>query len=416
MGLQIGNVNIKEIYLGNTKIAQMYLGSSKIYELNKKPYLVFEFSVSDFVPTTSLINNHYRNKASWSQVSSSPNRWKLTVNNFEHYYYQASIDFGTGLPFLFCDTSTSTYYGYLTSTNLGGGTCKLIDSGNLDIIDSFGQTCDTLDRMFNLCYGLTYITPLHCSNVQNVGGMFNGCTEVTEGALAQYNWFNTYGVNITNHSGTFTDCGSNTQTGTAELAQIPVGWGGTLVPASTVICTLWSKTSSYTGGTQWYADTANGGKYNIDFSTLTSLQLFTNGSMSSYAGVNMRKSNIGLKTGTFSTSNACYYWPCFFQLRSGNMLWCVHTQNYNGTLSASQSAGDMPGTLDYEAVGTLSVIEGTFDSTARVNFAFVVTNTSDASDILTNRGILYNSYFYTDNGLRFVDDSVVPQSAIITNS
>ena len=54
--------------------------------------------------------------------------------------------------------------------------------------------------------------------------MFNGCTEVTEGALAQYTWFSTYGVNINNHSVTFTNCGSNTQTGTAELAQIPSDW------------------------------------------------------------------------------------------------------------------------------------------------------------------------------------------------
>lgn len=414
MGLQIGSTNIKEIYLGNTKIAQMYLGSSKIYELNKKPYLVFEFSVSDFVPSTTLLNPAYRNISTWTQVSSSPNRWKLELNEFGMVYLQQFPYFG--LCFLFSNQTSGDNPGYLVPANLGGGTCKLIDSGNLDITDSHNVVCESMDRMFGNCKGLTYIEPMHCTNVQNVGDMFQGCTEVTEGAYDQYVWFNTYGININNHSGTFTNCGSNTQTGVAELAQIPTGWGGTLVPASTVICTYWNKTSNTTGGTQWYPDTSYGGKYNIDFSTLTSLQLFTNSSVSSYAGVNMRKSNIGLKTGTFNTSNACYYWPCFFQLRSGNMLWCVHTQNYNGTLSASQSSGDMPGTLDYESLGTLSVIEGTFDSTARVNFAFVVTNTSDASDILTNRGILYNSNFYTDNGLRFVDDSVVPQSAIITNS
>lgn len=415
MGLQIGNTNIKEIYLGSTKIAQIFLGSSKVYELSKKPYLVFEFSVSNFVPSTNLLNPAYRNISTWTQVSSSPNRWKLELTKFGMVNLQSYPYFG--LCFLFSNQSSLENLGYLIPANLGNGTCKLIGSGNLDITDSSHTVCESMDRMFCNCTGLTYIAPLHCTNVQNVGGMFQGCTEVTEGALAQYNWFNTYGINITNHSGTFTNCGSNTQTGTAELAQIPVGWGGTKVPTSTVICTLWRKSSSnLTGGTQWEADTANGGKYNIDFSTLTSLQLFTNSSVSSYAGVNMRKSNIGLKNGTFSTSNACYYWPCFFQYTGGEMVWCIHTQNYNGTLSATQSSGDMPGTLDYETLGTLSVIEGTFDSTARVNFAFVVTNTSNASDILTNHGVLYNSNFYKDNGLRFVDDSVVPQSAIIINS
>lgn len=414
MALQIGSTNIKEIYLGNTKIAQMYLGSSKIYELTKKPYFVFEFSVSNFVPTTNLLNPAYRSISTWTQVSSSPNRWKLELNEFGIVYLQSVPYFG--LCFLFSNQASGENPGSLIPNNLGGGTCKLIDSGNLDITDSNNVVCESMDRMFSNCTGLTYITPLHCTNVQNVGGMFQGCTEVTEGAYNQYVWFNTYGININNHSGTFKYCGYNTQTGKAELAQIPVGWGGTLVPASTVICTSWAKSSYLTSGTQWYADTAYGGKYNIDFSTLTSLQLFTNSSVSSYAGVNMRKYNIGLKKGTFSTSNACYYWPCFFQYTGGQMVWCIHTQNYNGTLSATQSSGDMPGTLDYETLGTLSVIEGTFVSTARINFAFVVTNTSNASDILTNHGVLYNGNFYTDNGLRFVDDSVVPQSAIITNS
>lgn len=379
------------------------------------PYLVFEFSVSDFVPTTSLLNPAYREIAQWTQVSSSPNRWKLELTKFGMVYLNNVPYFG--LCFLFSNQSSGENPGYLIPSNLRGGTCKLIGSGNLDITDSDNVVCESMDRMFSNCTGLTYIAPLHCSNVQNVGGMFQGCTEVTEGALAQYNWFNTYGININNHSSTFTNCGSNTATGQEELAQIPTGWGGTKVPASTVICNNWIQSGSRSNGTTW--SPALAGRYNIDFSTLTSLQLFTNSSMSSYAGVNMKKTNIGSKKGTFNTSNACYYWPCFFQLTgtfTTQMVWCIHTQNYNGTLSASQSSGDMPGTLDYESLGTLSVIEGTFDSSNRVYFGFVVTNTSDASDILTNYGILYNSNFYTDNGLRFVDDTVVPQSAIITNS
>ena len=411
----IGSSKIAEMYVGSTKIAQAYLGSTKVYELNKKPYLVFEFSVSDFVPTTNLLNGAYRSISTWTQVSSSPNRWKLELSRFGKVSLHQVLYYG--LCFLFSDQLSGENPGYLIPNNLGGGTCKLIDSGNLDITDSNGITCESMDRMFVNCTGLTYIAPLHCSNVHNVGGMFQDCTEITEGALAQYNWFNTYGINITNHSGTFTNCGSNTQTGMAELAQIPTGWGGTLVPASTEICTLWYKSTideSTIDGTYWYPDTA--GTYNIDFSTLNSLQLFTNSSMSQYAGINMRKSNIKGQRGTFTTSAACYYWPCFLQYKNGSMIWCIHTQNYNGTLSAYQSSGDMPGTLDYESLGTLSVKEGTFDSTADVIFAFVVTNTSDASDILTNHGILYNYYFNTDAGLRFINDTVVPQSAIITNS
>lgn len=398
MGLQIGNTNIKEIYLGNTKIAQMYLGSSKIYESNKKPYFVFEFSVSNFVPTSSLYNSSY--SGAWSQVSSSPNRWKLTLNRFEHISV-SQVDYGTGLPFLFANHSKQL--GLLISANLGGGTCKIIDSGNLDITDSVGQTCETMDRMFIECTGLTGFSTLHCTNVQNVGGMFQGCTEVTEGALAQYNWFNTYGVNINNHSGTFTDCGYNTQTGIAELAQIPVGWGGTLIPASTLmesgITTSQSAWQIYLYNPTW-TDVKNG------------MYLFTEASVSKYAGVSMNRGRIrgsqnGL--GTAQSTYALYFYPSFVQTSGpapgsvATLTWLVTTNSPNGNLTVGQGNTDMPGTLDYGTYGSFAREYGTYDSSKYVYFVFLVTNVPiDQWGGFTDAyGFLYNSNYNADAKLRW---------------
>lgn len=397
MALHLGSTIIKEIYLGNTKIAQMFLGANKVYELAKKPYFVFEFSVSDFVPTTSLLNTAY--SGSWSQVSSSPNRWKLTINNFVDYY-SGETNLGIGLAKLFIREGSR--FGYLIPQNLGNGTCKLIDSGNLDITDSNGNTCVTMDRMFQYCYGLTYITPIHCSNVQNVGGMFSGCENVTEGALAQYTWFINNNNNITNHSSTFSNCGEDTQTGVAELAQIPVGWGGTLVPASTLMTT-----SKITKNSGWLV-TANTPTWT---NVKNGLYLFTEASVSQYAGVSMNRSRIygynGLGT---ASGNALYFYPAFLQLSSGlpnntagNITWLVTTNSPNGNLTTTQGNTDMPGTLDYGTYGAFAREYGTYDSSKNVYFVFFTTNVpiDQWNGVNAAFGFLYNSYFKSDAGLRW---------------
>lgn len=403
MGLQIGNEIIKEIYLGNTKIAQMYLGSSKIYELNKKPYLVFEFSVSDFVPSTTLLSYDYRSISTWTQVSSSPNRWKLELDKFGGVTMSGVTYYG--LLFLFGGQSGSTHIGYLVPSNLGGGTCKLIGSGNLDITDSDGHTCESMDRMFVKCTGLTEFSTLHCSNVQNVGSMFDGCTEVTEGSYDQYIWFNTYGININNHSGTFSNCGYNTVTGAAELAQIPIGWGGTLVPASTLMT---STAGGYNKYTCWTINSNNPTWTNVK----NGLYLFTEISVSRYAGVSMHRSRINGNHNSLGTSQsfALYFYPSFMQVNSGNpgasgtdLTWLVTTNTPNGSLAVGQGNTDMPGTLDYGTYGAFAREYGTYDSAKNVYFVFLVTNTpiDQWSGFTDAYGFLYNSYFNADAALRW---------------
>lgn len=272
-------------------------------------------------------------------------------------------------------------------------------------------------RMRNACRfmylfdgaGLTTVPDFTDFNL--TGCDFTGCFEnnvnVTSGALAAY-------TKLSSLSGTagtncFLDCGSNTATGQADLDQIPQSWGGNFVVQDYYLGTSWSKRyNSATYGTTW-AFTSN-----IDFSVLTSMQIYTEASISAYAGVNMRKSNIGSKKGSFSTSTACYYWPCIVQFDSNNVItWYIRTQNYNGMLTSSQSSGDMPGTLSINTLGNMSVSGGTFDPNGNVRFAFVVTNTADASDIIANHGILYNANFYADPVIRVATSTLTPANAYI---
>lgn len=399
MSLYLGSNKLKDLYLGSIKIKDAYLGSTKVYSAVAYPYLTFEFSAPTFNPTNAgLINSNYRVK--WKQVSSSPNVWNLEISRWyiDEKFSQA------GLYILFSPSDSGSSVGYLVPNKLGGGTCKLIGSGNFDVPLN-GYYCQSFDRMFRNCTGLTSIVPIQCSYVENVGGMFEGCTNVEDGALDQYNWFATYGVNISNHSGTFTSCGSSTQTGLAELDQIPVGWGGNMVPASTLM------TSTYGSTSCWRITDPGTGFPGFD-KVKDGMYLFTQASVSTYAGVSMNRNRISNQLngiGTTKGSYALYFYPAFVQClrtpgQTGNSVsWVVTTDNPNGYLTVSQGNTDMPGTLDYSTYGPFTNEYGTFDSTKIVYFVFLVTNVPiDQWGGLTDAmGFLYNNNFKSDAGLRW---------------
>lgn len=402
MALKIGSTSIGSLYLGSTKISQAYLGSTKVYSSVAPvlPYLVFEFTASGFVPTADPSPKHGTTESSsyaigytsrcgtWTQISSSPNRWK-----WEGWDY-SNIDGVYGIPwaFAFQESGTGTLFSQLTSANLGGGTCKIVDCGGFDYVDSSNHAFESLDRCFGPATALTeFVTMQTPSTLVNVNSVFYGATNVLDGALDQYTYWSTYNTNISNHSATFKDCGSNTQTGLADLNQIPVGWGGNLVPASTdMSCARQgSKTPYYV----WLCNSTA-----PNWSTEPSLYVFTTSSVSQYTGVNMRKTNIKNTQNNLSTSAATYYRPAFVQFTSGSsgsISWVLTTSGYNGMLNASTSAGDMPGTLDYSAYGATDKHYGTYDSSKNVYFAFLVTNAEPNSwgGLSDAYGLQGNNYY-----------------------
>jgi surface protein len=77
---------------------------------------------------------------------------------------------------------------------------------------------------FNSCSSLTSIPLFDTSKVTNMGSTFRDCQNVESGALALYQQASSQSNPPSNHSQTFTNCGTNTQTGAEELAQIPSDW------------------------------------------------------------------------------------------------------------------------------------------------------------------------------------------------
>ena len=94
----------------------------------------------------------------------------------------------------------------------------LLNTSNVTIMQS----------MFYGCKALTNVPLLNTSKVTNLTQMFLDCTNVQSGALALYQQASSQANPPTKHTATFKNCGVNTQTGLAELAQIPTSWGGTM--------------------------------------------------------------------------------------------------------------------------------------------------------------------------------------------
>ena len=80
-----------------------------------------------------------------------------------------------------------------------------------------------MEQMFEDCTNLSYITPFNVSKVEYADWAFRRCKNVEQGILSMYNALSTNG-RIYSHYEVFNQCGINTTTGAAELAQIPSDW------------------------------------------------------------------------------------------------------------------------------------------------------------------------------------------------
>lgn len=142
------------------------------------------------------------------------------------------------------DTSKVTNMQGMFKQNFIGAklrTIPLLDTSNVTNMNLMFNLCDSLvsvplldtsnvtsmGSMFAGCNSLTSIPLFNTSNVTNMEHMFGYCHYVQSGALALYQQASSQTTPPSNHLNTFLNCGDNTTTGSAELAQIPQDWGGT---------------------------------------------------------------------------------------------------------------------------------------------------------------------------------------------
>ena len=132
----------------------------------------------------------------------------------------------------------SSYTSYGTATLVAGTTdvydvyksgnslsAMLSDSTNvIEILGANTTNITYMGYMFYGCTALTTITIFDTTKATVVSSMFQGCINVETGALALYNQMSSQSRPPSSHLQTFRNCGSNTQSGAAELAQIPSDW------------------------------------------------------------------------------------------------------------------------------------------------------------------------------------------------
>jgi len=146
------------------------------------------------------------------QVSQSPNVWDITyeTNDWQGMLSsQASLLEVLGANTTGVTNMTNMFYGCMTLT-----TIPLFDTSNVT----------NMSGMLFECMSLTNIPLLNTSKATNMQYMFANCTNVQSGALALYQQASSQANPPSNHNRTFMNCGRDTTTGAAELAQIPSSW------------------------------------------------------------------------------------------------------------------------------------------------------------------------------------------------
>lgn len=266
MSLSLGNTTIGSLYLGSTKVGEAYLGNVKVYSAGAPALATrsmrFDFKYDHFDPTTGLYDLsaygliwthvsgdvydfHYDN-ADWGYRTiasgntgglfnvyayKSGSSWVYPMAQHQYDVLDMDLTGVTTVSSLFNSArQVQNIFSIRNTSSVTDFSGFLYHGRNIAItsIPLFDTSSATnMNMMFKACSSITSIPLFNTGNVTNVNEMFYGCTHVESGALALYQQMSTQTTPPTTHTNCFTDCGSGTTTGAAELAQIPSSWGGT---------------------------------------------------------------------------------------------------------------------------------------------------------------------------------------------
>lgn len=125
--------------------------------------------------------------------------------------------------FFKCESLTSVPQYDLSNATSGFdmfGRCNSLQT--VPLLDTSNFT--SMNDMFDGCSSLTRIPLFNTSKVTDMDGAFDHCYKVQSGALALYTQASSQANPPSTHERTFRDCGRDTVSGAAELAQIPAEW------------------------------------------------------------------------------------------------------------------------------------------------------------------------------------------------
>ena len=131
----------------------------------------------------------------------------------------------TDMRILFRECSSLTSVPLFETSSVTNMEDMFYNCSSLTTVPLFNTSSVTnMQYMFYRCSSLASVPLFDTSSVTNMEYMFYNCKKVQSGALALYQQASTQANPPTSHTKTFNNCGSNTTTGAAELAQIPDDW------------------------------------------------------------------------------------------------------------------------------------------------------------------------------------------------
>ena len=208
MSISLGSTTYGSIYLGSTKIGEAYLGSVKLYSSQivlPAKTIRCKFS-SGYTPSMGDTR---------TLVDQSENIWDI---------YKSATSWNSLFTYMYELVSVIA----ANTTGIRGMESMFLGCSNLATVPLFDtSSVGTMQSMFENCSNLTTIPLFDTSSVTNMLFTFSGCYKVQSGALALYQQASTQANPPYMYYGAFTNCGRDTVTGAAELAQIPSSWGGT---------------------------------------------------------------------------------------------------------------------------------------------------------------------------------------------
>jgi len=191
-------------------------GNAPFKDMSKATHASYDTAV--LVPGTTDVYDVYKSGSSFENLF----YWSINIVEV----LGANSTGITNMQYMFknCDafTTISTIFDTSSVTNMLGmfHNCEFLLS--VPLFDT--SNVISMRAMFEFNYELTSIPLFNTSKVTDMDSTFAFCNKVQSGALALYQQASSQSNPPTNHNNTFYNCGKDTQTGAAELAQIPYDW------------------------------------------------------------------------------------------------------------------------------------------------------------------------------------------------
>ena len=215
-----GTTDIYDVYKSGTDFNNLFYGSTNVVEV-----------LGANTTGITAMNSMFRRCSSLTSVSLFDTS-SVTNMNFMFWACRSL----TSVPLFNTSNVTSMIYMFSECSSLT--TVPLFNTSSVTDMDNMFYWCSSLTsvplfytssvtsmtEMFNDCSSLTSVPLFNTSSVKFMARMFENCTNVQSGALALYRQASTQANPPFSHTKTFRNCGSNTTTGAAELAQIPEDW------------------------------------------------------------------------------------------------------------------------------------------------------------------------------------------------